>query len=231
MEDRAILCDSSSLISLSDSCLDSVFPFLAKRFGVKFVIPPSVEYETVIRPLTSNLREYAFSAIKIRKMVETGVINKVDADVKEKARSILSIANNLLYVKGRPFNLVHYGEAEMLALGNELGVRNILIDERTTRMLIEAPFQIKEHMEMEFKVSIMLNENNLHEFASLTRNMESIRSSELIIVAWENGLFDDFGAGKKAALEAALYKIKFSGCSIRFDEVEDYMKSVAPAAR
>lgn len=227
MAQQDILCDSSSLISLTDSCLDSVFPYLSNKFRMRFIIPPSVEYECVEKPLGANLRQYIFSAIKIKKMIVDGTLVKVAPGQQNMTNSILLAANNLLYSKGRPLNLVHRGESEMIGLAIEAGVKNLLIDERTTRMIVEAPFRMKEHMEKEFGISIMLNNENLRKLSDMTKGMQSIRSSELLILAYENGFFDKFGNMKTAALEAALYKLKFSGCSIRFDEVEDYMKSLS----
>jgi hypothetical protein len=92
-------------------------------------------------------------------------------------------------------------------------------------MIIEAPFRMKEHMEREFGVSIMINNENMRKISDFTRGMRSIRSSELLILGYENGYLDKFGEITNAALEAALYKIKFSGCAIRFDEIAEYMKT------
>jgi hypothetical protein len=224
MED--LFCDSSSLISLTGSCLDNVVYYLSDNFKLRFVIPPFVEYESITRPIASDLKQYSFSAIKIKKLLKDKVIVKVDKDVQRKTERILYLTNNSLFVKGKPITLLQKGEAEMISLASELGVNNILIDERTTRMMIEAPFRMKEHMEKEFGVNIMVNNGNLREFSEMVRGMQVIRSSELLIVAFENGFFNDFGDMKKDALQAALYKIKFSGCSISFDEISDYIKSV-----
>ncbi len=224
MED--LFCDSSSLISLTGSCLDNVIYFLSNKFKLRFAIPPFVEYESITRPISSDLKQYSFSAIKIKKLLMDGAVVKVDKDVQRKTDRILYLANNSLFVKGKSITLLQRGEAEMIALAAELGVKNILIDERTTRMMIEAPFRMKEHMEKEFGVNIMVNNGNLREFSDVVRGMQVVRSSELLIIAFEYGFFDGFGDMKLQALEAALYKIKFSGCSISFDEVKEYIRSV-----
>ncbi|MBI5051578.1 hypothetical protein HZC08_02350 [Candidatus Micrarchaeota archaeon] len=226
MEEKDILCDSSSLISLADAGLEGIFEFLARKFKIKFIIPPSVEYETITRPLTSHIKQYAFSALKIKKSLNDKTLIKVDANVETKANYIEGLANNLLYVRGKPLKLVHIGEAEMIALATELSVKSILIDERTTRMLIEAPFKMKEHLELEFKTNIMVNSGNLKKFSELTFGMQAMRSSELLILAYEHGFLDPYADLKEETLEAALHKIKFSGCSIRFDEIEEYVHSI-----
>ncbi|HSB46537.1 MAG TPA: hypothetical protein VLD37_00875 [Candidatus Bilamarchaeum sp.] len=220
---KDILCDSGVLISLTAGCLDSILHFFAENHDVRFVIPPSVEYESVTKPLKSDLRKHLFSAIRIKDAIEDGVIVVIDAKVEDKAQRIMNSANNMFYVKGKPLRLIHAGESEMLALALELGVENILIDERTTRMLIEAPFRLKEHLEKEFSVNVMVNKNSYRELETKISSLKALRSSELVVLAYENGYFKNFEALQKEALEAALYKMKFSGCSISFDEISNYV--------
>jgi hypothetical protein len=224
MEPKIILCDSGSFISLTTACLDPILYFLSEKFKVKFVIPTVVRQETVDYPLQKGLKQYAFSAIKIKEALKDGVISAVDMDVTSQTQRILRMANGIFYAQGRPLQLIQHGEAEMLALARALDIKDILIDERTTRMLIESPFSMKDHLAEEFGVNIMLDRKALLEFGSLTKGMTSLRSSELVMVAYENGYFDHFDELKHEALSAALYKIRFSGCSIRFDEIEEYVK-------
>jgi len=222
-----ILCDASSFISLTESCMEKVIYFLTEKHHVRFIIPRGVEDEMVHRPLSTKYKTHGFSALRIKHMIKKGVITSVDtSNVKERANEILRITNNLLFARGKPIKLVHYGEAEMIALAEFLRIKALLIDERTTRMLIETPFTIKKHLEKEFNVHIMMNKKHLKEFSNITSGMYAIRSSELIILAYEKGFFDHFDNMKKDLLEAALKDAKFSGCAIRFDEIEDYIKSI-----
>jgi hypothetical protein len=46
------------------------------------------------------------------------------------------------------------------------------------------------------------------------------------MLAYEKGYFKSFGRLQTEALEAALYKVKYSGCSISFDEIMDYVSRV-----
>jgi hypothetical protein len=224
MDPKDILCDSGSFISLTTACLDPIIYFLSERFKVRFVIPTMVRQETVDYPLQKGLKQYAFSAIKIKEALKDGVINAVDMDVSSQTQRILRMANGIFYVQGKPLQLIQHGEAEMLALAKALDIKDILIDERTTRMLIEAPFSMKDHLAEEFGVNVMLDRKALTEFGAITKGMTALRSSELVMVAYEDGYFDHFDELKREALEAALYKVRFSGCSIRFDEIEEYMK-------
>jgi predicted nucleic acid-binding protein len=224
MKSKEILCDSGIFISLTGSCLDKILYYLSEKFNVNFIIPPSVEEEMVQRPLSKRMKQYAFSAIKIKSAISDGIIIPVNANVASEANKILHAANHMFFAKGRQLQLIQTGEAEMLALAKRLDIGNILIDERTTRMLIEAPFKMKEHLQDELGVNVMVDRKSLTEFSSYTKGMSAIRSSELVMLAYENGFFDHFGELKKQALEAAFYKVRFSGCSLRFDEIEEYMK-------
>ncbi len=226
MKNIDIMSDTSSLVSLTDSCLDGILYFLHDHFNVRFIIPPSVEDEGVKRPLSMGLKQYAFSALRIRHAMKRRIIITVEADTKRMTEKVLYLANNLFFIKGKAMRLVHQGEAEMVALGNILNLNSLLIDERTTRMLIESPFKIKEHLEQEFKVNIMVHKDNLFEFSTITKGMEIIRSSELIILAYENGYFDQYDNLRVDVLEAALYKVKFSGCAIRFDEIKQFIDGI-----
>ncbi len=221
---RDVLCDSGVLISLTAGCLDNILYFLSERHDVRFVVPPSVEYETVTRPLYNGLRKHLFSAIRIKDAIADGIIEVVDAKVEDEGRRIMNAANNMFYVKGRAIRLIQFGESEMLALARALDVDNIIVDERTTRMLIEAPFKLKEHMEREFQVNVMVNKNSFRELSSRISQLNVLRSSELVVLAYENGYFKSFANLQREALEAALYKMKYSGCSISFDEIKGYIE-------
>ncbi len=221
---RDVLCDSGVLISLTAGCLDNILYHFSEHHNVRFVIPPSVEYETVTRPLYNGLKKHLFSAIRIKDAIADGVIEVVDAKVEDEARKVMHAANNMFYMKGQPIRLLQFGESEMLALASALGVEDIIVDERTTRMLIEAPFQLKAHLESEFQVNVMVNKNSFRELSSRISKLNVLRSSELVVLAYENGYFKNFSNLQREALEAALYKMKYSGCSISFDEIKGYIE-------
>lgn len=226
MKTRDILCDSGVFISLTSGCLDGLLYFFAENYRFRFLIPPSVEYETVTRPLQSNLRKYLFSAVRIKDAMDDGVIVKVDAQVADDARRLMNAANNMFFIKGKPMRLVQFAESELLAMAKALGLEHVLIDERTTRLLIEAPFRLKEHLEREFGVNVMVNKENLRQISSQVSMLRAMRSSELVMLASENGYFKHFQNLQREALEAALYKIKYSGCSISYGEIDEYLRSV-----
>ena len=222
---NSVVCDSSSLISLSDSCLLWIVSELSESFNGIFIIPKTVEYETITHSL--EIKSHTLGAIRLKKLLLDGVIKVVETpNVGQLTSELLYLGNNVFSMSGKPLKIIHEGETETLALAIESGLINILIDERTTRMLIEAPLHLKAHMEEEFKKKIKLNEKKLNKFLSMTSRLNLFRSTELAIVGYEKGLFKDYGEFEKPAIEAALYGLKLTGCGISFSEIEEFSRSI-----
>ncbi len=221
-----ILFDSSSLISLTRSCFINMLPFLKTSSDARFFITPEVEKEIVQKPLSLKTKEYSLSALRIKELLSRKTISVIDADIGEKAKNILNIANNIFFAKGNPLTIVHFAEIEIIATAQKLNIDNIVIDERTTRFITESPVSYVKHLELELGVSIMINKKNLSAFHEITSNFKFIRSSELLILAYELGYFDSVKSLKKDFLEAGLYSLRYSGCSISFGEIEKFIKKV-----
>ncbi|MEM3363980.1 MAG: hypothetical protein QXS93_00530 [Candidatus Micrarchaeia archaeon] len=221
---NSVVCDSSSLISLAESCQLDVLSFLKQHMYGDFIYPRTVRIESMERPL--GMREHALRAFRLMDYEKSGAIKFVDYDVSRKMREIMDIANSIFSVAGRPIQLVDDGEAAQVALAIEFGINTILIDERTTRTLIEAPFRHKEHLEREFRKPVRMNDALMDEFNSLTRGLKIIRSSEIILLAYKYGYFDHYGELKSKALEGALYGVKLCGCSISFEEIDEIMREL-----
>lgn len=121
--------------------------------------------------------------------------------------------------------MVDLGEADMMALASETDADIVLMDERTTRMLIESPFALKDHMEKEMGVNVMVNKRNFDGFKESAEGLKVIRSSELVAVAYGEGYFSTYSNPKKM-LESSLYSLKYGGCSIGFDEIDEILGEV-----
>lgn len=221
----SIVCDSSSLLSLSDSCLLWLLSDIVESFKGHFIITKAVEYESVEHPL--EMKSHTLGAVRVKKMLLDNVIKVVETPNSRALTSELSsLGNSVFYIGGKPLKLIHEGETESLAVAIDLNLHNILIDERTTRMLIEAPFEMKAHMEDEFQKKIEVNQKNLDRFFEMTGKLNLFRSAEIAIIGYEKGLFKDYKDMEKRAIEAALYGLKFAGCSISFNEIEEYCRSI-----
>jgi hypothetical protein len=59
----------------------------------------------------------------------------------------------------------------------------------------------------------------------MTKGLKILRSSELVIFAYKKGYFDSF-SDPKTVLKSALYRLKYTGCSLSFEEIDDYISSI-----
>ena len=113
---------------------------------------------------------------------------------------------------------MHTGEASSLALGkilNERKIKNVIvIDERTTRILVEKPENLKKFLEKKLHVKIRLIRENL----KLFKDFRIIRSAELVYVAYKKGLIKLKDGN---VLSNLLYAVKFKGAAISGDEIEE----------
>lgn len=218
---NSILCDASSLISLTDAGLIGAMIMTRQRMRDGLYITPTVENEAINGPMKSE--EYMFSAVRLKRALLEGVFRIVYPSAGTTSR-ILELSNSIFSVGGRPLRLVHSGEAEMLAAAIDNGIPNILMDERTTRTLLEAPNELRRHLTNEFRTSVSIDNAALAELSSLTAGLAIIRSAEIVAIAYEKGYFRKFKGLEKKAFEAALYAIKFKGCSIGFEEINELLR-------
>ena len=221
---NSIVCDSSSLISLAEACLLDVLKFLKKYFRGKFIYPREVRYESIGHPM--NMKEHALRALRLKEFEEAGYIVPISMDIHEETKNLMDLANSIFTCKGKAIHLIDEGETAQIVLAKRLGIRYLLIDERTTRVLIEAPFKLKSHLEREFNKTVEVNQRLLDQFLEYVEGMSVIRSTELLVLAYQYGYFDKFGEFKLKALESSLYTLKFSGCSVSFEEIEELMKEI-----
>jgi len=223
---ESVVCDSSSLISLASVGHLPALAFMRRYFPGEFVIGDEVKRECVDEPLKA--RSHTLTALRLQLAMADGIVSvESPRGLSRRADDVLWVANNLFYAGGRPLTIMHRGEAESVALALELCVPNILIDERTTRMLMEKPELLRQHFGLELGREILMNEKYAERFRRMTEGLQAFRSSELLILAYERGYFARFGQQERHALEASLYGVKFAGCSIGFSEIAEYAKAFA----
>lgn len=216
-----IACDSSSLISMSDNRL----LWLLRRLTAEFVVPAEVRREIVDRPLKDP--RFQQKAARIQQAILDGSIRVIeDRAVSNAGKEITELANSLFRYGDHGVKIVHGGEAESIALMKKRGVQTLLVDERATRLLIEDREALKEYIEHRTGFSLKTNAGADLELARVFEGMRVIRSSELVAWAYERGLLGRAEEGKKQ-LNASLYGLKYSGCSITNGEIEDYVKMLA----
>ena len=225
--ERTIVVDSSSIITISDNCMIKVVRNLAQISGIKFVLPESVYEESVVRPL--SIKRYELNAVRIKDAVQDGYISVVRTtqSVARAMDEIGEASDRICTAGGKALKLIQRGETEALALANELGVKTVLVDERTTRMLVEEPQNMHGVLERRHERKIVINPDAAHRFMGMFENFKIVRSVELIALAYESGAFGEELHKSREALEASLWAAKYAGCAVSEDEIRKYMATVA----
>lgn len=222
---KAIIFDSSSLISLAMNGLLGELKNLKKIFNGEFLITEEVKYEVVDKPMT--IKRFELEAVRINNLIHEGIINLASKYVPNDSKDnneFLNVANNIFSDGRENIKIISFGEASCLTLSKILGEKSIpnvvCVDERTTRLLCEAPEKLKELFERKLHRKLKINKKDF----SLFNGFKIIRSSELMYVAYKKGLLNFSKSKDKKVLDALLYSLKFKGCSINDQEIKEIKK-------
>lgn len=220
-----IVFDSGVIISFSETCFMSLLKELKENIG-EFIITKNVKYECIDK--VKNIMRFKLSSIRIEQEISMHVFDIYNGDkiLDDTTNKIMFLANNLFYVRGKPIRIIQIGEAESLALLSITDASFFAVDERTTRMLIEQPHALLEIFKRKYKTSkIKIDEKKYLRFREIIGNVNPIRSVDLFVYAYKKKLlssqFDD-----KENLKAALYALKFKGCSVSFDEINEFIENL-----
>ena len=219
---KFIIFDAGPIISLTMNGLLGVLARLKNNFNGEFIITPTIKKEVIDKPLT--IKKYELEGVKVKNLLDKGVLTLSSKfisnnQLSQKTKQIMEYANSLFRANGEKINLIHEGEASCLAFSTLCGCDSVIvIDERTTRMLTEAPENLKKIMEKKLHTAIEVNHKDLKEF----KDFRFIRSSELLYIAYKRDLFDL--TKDKVLLDALLYGVKFKGAAISSHEIEEIKK-------
>jgi hypothetical protein len=226
MSEKVIIFDASTLITLAMNGLLEELRGLKKIFNGKFIIPLGVKSEIIDRPIT--IKRFELEALKLKQLLDEKVIELPtsvgikSSDVLAGTNKILEQANSTFLGRGKPVHIVDLGESACLAL-SELLTKNkieniVAIDERTTRLLCEKPENLEELLRKKLHTNVISNKENYQFF----KEFKIIRSSELVYLAFKKNLVKLKDGDK--ILDALLYAVKFKGCSISEQEIEEIKK-------
>jgi len=220
---KSLVFDSGPIISLTMNNLLWTLKELKNRFKGRFYISEGVKKELVDRPLAS--KKFKFEALQVLKCIDEGVLEVIDnGKVDEYANEILELSNQCFAVQGHNLNLFHYGEISGIAACKFLGAKIFAVDERTTRLVIEAPDRLIDILERTMHTNVDVNRENLNKLSEFTRDIQLIRSVELATRAYEIGLLDEYllkiKDPKRTLLESILWGVKLNGCSVSRREIE-----------
>ena len=224
---KSLVFDTGPLISLSLNNILDILEKLKPHYGGKFLITPSVKKEAVGNPLHS--KKYKFEAIQLLEQIKKGIIDVYTYDgIKKDEKELLDLANHIFKAHDNYIKIVHSGEIQALAVTIKVNADAFIVDEFVTRALIENPKKVKRRLEKKLHTKVYINEKNLVKFKNKVKDVKVIRSVELIIVAYELGLLDEFklleDEPDKNLLDAVLWGCKLNGCSITRKEIFEIMK-------
>ncbi len=223
---KKLVFDSSSLISLSEKCFMKILGRLAEKQKVEFFMPYSVMKETVEIPL--KIKRFELNAIRIKTAIKNGWIKviKPQNGTLELSNRIMELSKGLCLAASKPLDIIHKGEIEALALVKTMGADALVIDERTTRMLLEEPRNLLKLFEYRTGKHMSFNERKLVEIQGLLSGTTIFRSSEIIALGYEKDCFENELENNKASLKAALFSVKYAGCAISEVEITEYLKGI-----
>ncbi|MFH0868596.1 MAG: hypothetical protein V1839_00035 [archaeon] len=214
----SIFFDSSTLISLAMTCNIHWLKDLKKDYGGEFYITPAVKSETIDRGL--NSLRFRYEALRLKSLVDSGVLKLYNADVSSETNNLLYLINNSFYAQNRPMQVVQLGEMTALAGALKEDADVIAVDERTTRLVVENPSALQDLFTAKLHTNIQTNKSNLQKWEKLvSEKFMILRSTELALAAWKKGLLVD---ESKNAIIGILWALKFAGCAISESEINIY---------
>lgn len=231
---KAIVFDTGPIISLTLNNLLWLLRPLKEKANGQFYICPSVYYELIQKPLKT--KKYKFEALQILPFFMDGTLKMhVEKETRKKAKELLELANTSFIGKGSHINVVHMGEMEAIATALTLGSNTLVIDERTTRLLIENPYSLLDHLKKKLHTNIDVDRDKIERLKEEISHIKVIRSFELGIAAYELGLLDRYMLKeeekldeiddiKSSVLEGVLWAIKLSGCSVTTEDIKKVLK-------
>jgi len=224
---KTLVFDAGPVISLDVTGLLWAIEPLKKRFNGKFYITNSVKKELVDRPF--EIKKYKFEAIQVQKLLEDGIFEIVNDDfIRNDTNRLFNAANHVFQAHDNFISIVHYAEMSVVAAAISMNSDVVVIDERTTRMLIESPEALANVLRKTLHTTIKIDKNALEEFRGMSKKIKIIRSSEIAAMIYEFGLLDKFltriPEARKNLLESVLWGVKLNGCAVSREEIEDILK-------
>ncbi len=221
-----IVFDTSTLISIVTNNLLPTLESLREKIKGEFVISREVRRELVDYPLTT--KRFELEAIIVMNYLNKGYLKMIESNVvREKAKRLLELANKIYRSKRDYIKIIDMGEMEALTLAIHLNADAYVVDERTMRMLIENPEQLGVLLNKKLHTKIEIDNEVLKEFKENIKNITVLRSVELMTVAYESGLLDDYITNEEIRiklLDGILWGLKLRGCSVSENEINEILK-------
>lgn len=219
---KSIVFDTSSLISIVTNDLLWTLRPLKEKFQGEFLIPNSVKKELVDYPLTTN--RFKFEAVRIQSFIEKNILNVTERiDVSK----LLISVNHIYQAEGHGINILHYGEVEAIALAVQIKADAYVVDERTMRWLVEDPEALRQLLENKLHARVHMDMALARNFRDFVKGIKIIRSTELMMVAYELGILDELVTkeyGVKELVDGVLWGLRLKGCVISTEEINELIR-------
>ena len=221
---RSIVFDAGPIISLTTNNLLWALDYLKEEFKGNFYIPKAVYGEIVERPLAS--KRFKFEALQVSYRIKKAVLQVVETQKTHLlAEELLELANHTFKTRGNWLRIVHFAEMEVLATAIIMQSSAVAIDERTTRLLVEDPDRLVKMLSGKMGSKIFVNKPNLAKLMKWIKDIKVIRSVELVMVAYERGIFNKYllegEKADKTLVESLLWGVKLHGCAVSRKEIDD----------
>ncbi|MBI5797360.1 hypothetical protein HZA98_00465 [Candidatus Woesearchaeota archaeon] len=227
---KSLIFDSSTVISLAMNNMLWILEPLKARYKGDFYITEEVKKEIIDTPM--GIKRFKLEAIQIQSFIDRGIIKVYESkELQKEIKELDLLSNSIFIAKEKNMHLIDIGELSAMVLAKKIQADALIIDERTTRMLIEAPEALQSLLKKKFHMEIKMNREKLKTFQQKINPLSAIRSIELSIAAYELGLLDKKYLPKNAnkekekdILDAVIWGMRLKGCSISDREIEELLK-------
>ena len=224
---KSVIFDAGPIISLTTNNLLWIIEKLKERYSGDFLIPKSVEFELVQKPIET--KKFKLEALEVNMEINKGNLKVIDnPEITALKQELLLMANSCFKANGKQIQIVQDGEMAAVAVALLFESDAIVIDERTTRELIENPEELAELMSRKLHTKVEVDKEILKKLNEKLGKLKVIRSVELAVVGYELGLFDKYLTkdkdARKTLKEAILWGIKIRGASISQEEIDKIVR-------
>lgn len=228
---RAMVFDSSTLISLSTNSLLWTLPLLKKKFNGEMFITESVKNEVINVPLKS--KRFKLEAMQLLSLIADGTIKIYKSDeLRLKSQRILDIMNATYIARDHYIKIVQKAEVESLILAAMLDCA-FVVDERTIRLFVEDYKSLANIFSEKLHDEIKISEKNLGLFMKEVHKVPIIRSVELMVIAYKQGIMNTYLNPdetkiinidlRRTLLDGILWGLRLRGCSVSSNEINEIL--------
>src|SRR3989338_10425535 len=220
---KKVITDSGPIISFALNSMLWVMERAKEKYGIQFYITKEVKRELVDTPLES--KKFKLEALQVLSLIRNGTIELLNhQEIDNISSHLLNLANTSLYARGKNLSIVHMAEITAIAAYLHYNADAVMIDERTTRYLIERPEKLRYLLSHRLHTPVTIEQKNLSELRKKTKTVKFIRSAEFMAVSFEKGILNSLLPGlpaqKEILLDALLWGMKLNGCAISEKDLE-----------